>query len=126
MDFGTGRQHADFAFRVGAVFGLTGVALGAFGAHGLAGVLQANDTVAVWNTAVFYQMVHAVALLALGAAGRSRLSVCVLWAIGVIVFSGTLYALSISGVRWLGAITPVGGIALILGWIILVVRGRRV
>jgi uncharacterized membrane protein YgdD (TMEM256/DUF423 family) len=112
------------AFRLAAGLGLVGVALGAFGAHGLEAVLEANDRVDVWKTASTYQLVHAVALLALAAGGRADRWLTALWVGGVVVFSGSLYLLAITNVGWLGAITPIGGVALIVGWGLLVVRGR--
>lgn len=107
--------------RVPAVLGFLGVALGAFGAHGLKPVLEANDTVAIWQTAVLYHLIHAVA--GLWAAERSAL-VTWLWTAGVAVFSGSLYVLAVTNVRWLGAITPIGGLLFLAGWMVLAV-GRQ-
>ena len=104
------------ATRLAAVLGFTGVALGAFGAHGLKNVLSANGTAAIWQTAVLYQLVHAVA--SLWAAERKPL-VARLWAAGVLFFSGSLYALAITNIKWLGAITPVGGVLFLIGWAML-------
>jgi uncharacterized membrane protein YgdD (TMEM256/DUF423 family) len=111
-------------FRIAAALGFAGVALGAFGAHGLKRVLADLNTADVWATAVHYHLAHAVALLALAAAGRASLLVTWLWTGGILVFSGSLYLLATSGVKWLGAITPLGGLALLAGWLILLVRGR--
>lgn len=104
--------------RIAAVLGLTGVALGAFGAHGLKPLLTAHGTLDVWQTAVLYQLLHAVA--SLWASSRHP-RVVWLWTAGVAVFSGSLYILAVSGVRWLGAITPVGGVLLLAGWAVLLV-----
>ena len=104
------------ATTLAAILGFTGVALGAFGAHGLKDVLSANGTAAVWQTAVLYQLVHAVASLW---AAERRPFVARLWAAGVLFFSGSLYALAITNVKWLGAITPVGGVLFLLGWALL-------
>ncbi len=101
------------ATTLAAILGFTGVALGAFGAHGLKDVLSANGTAAVWQTAVLYQLVHAVA--SLWAAERRPL-VARLWAAGVVLFSGSLYALALTDIKWLGAITPVGGVLFLIGW----------
>lgn len=106
---------------IGALYGLLGVGLGAFGAHALRARLPA-DLLAVWKTGVEYQMYHALALLAVGMllrqAGSSGLltgaGVC--FSAGVVLFSGSLYALSLSGVRALGAITPFGGLLFLAGW----------
>lgn len=110
--------------RIAAVLGALLVALGAFGAHGLKPVLEANDTAAIWQTAVFYHAIHAVALLALALAGRASRLITTCWMGGVIVFSGSLYLLAITDMRWLGAITPIGGLALLAGWCLLVFSKR--
>ncbi|MFA7342999.1 MAG: DUF423 domain-containing protein [Terrimicrobiaceae bacterium] len=105
------------ATTLAAALGFTGVALGAFGAHGpLHDALSANGTAAIWQTAVFYQLVHAVS--SLWAAERAPF-VARLWAAGVIFFSGSLYALALTNIKWLGAITPIGGILFLVGWAML-------
>ena len=111
-----------FVILAGA-FGFLGVAAGAFGAHGLRGRLS-DEMLTIWNTAAHYQLVHAVALL--GAAwvvdrfaGRCATAAGWLFAAGIVIFSGSLYLLALTSVRWLGAITPGGGVALLLGWIML-------
>ncbi|HEX7879746.1 MAG TPA: DUF423 domain-containing protein [Candidatus Eisenbacteria bacterium] len=115
--------------RLGALSGFTAVALGAFGAHALKSRLT-PDMLAIFETGVRYQMYHALALLAVGilankpgtAAGRSGLA----FALGTLVFSGSLYLLALTGQRWLGAITPIGGLLYLAGWLNLVmVFGRR-
>lgn len=105
---------------IGAVYGVLGVALGAFGAHALRARL-APEQLAVWKTAVEYQMYHALALLLVGlllrqtASGALQLAgIC--FAAGALLFSGSLYALTLSGVRGLGAITPFGGVLFLAGW----------
>jgi uncharacterized membrane protein YgdD (TMEM256/DUF423 family) len=110
-------------FALGALSGFLGVAFGAFGAHALKGRLDA-DMLAVFEVGVRYQMYHALALLAVGWAstrwpGALLTASGWLFVAGTVVFSGSLYALSLSGVRWLGAITPVGGLALLGGWLCL-------
>ncbi|WP_165249143.1 DUF423 domain-containing protein [Paludisphaera soli] len=116
-----------FWLRIGAVWGFLAVAMGAFGAHGLKDRLEATGRLANFETAAQYHMYLALALVAVGllqAAGRSgpALSIAA-WCflIGSAVFSGTLYALSLSGLRWLGAITPVGGVLILVGWAALAV-----
>lgn len=110
---------------VGAVLALSGVALGAFGAHALAALLSENNRVATFELANRYQFYHALALLLLGVIAmlqsRAWVTIPVVFclAAGVIVFSGSLYALALTNIRWLGAVTPVGGVLLIAGWAIL-------
>lgn len=100
-----------------ALAGFAGVALGAFGAHGLEGRLDAEGK-AWWETATLYLLVHAAAALAVSLAGRPGLLAWSGWAfvIGAAVFAGTLYAMAIGGPRWLGAVTPLGGVAMLAGW----------
>ncbi|WP_202113045.1 DUF423 domain-containing protein [Paenibacillus sp. MMS18-CY102] len=105
----------------GAIHALLAVALGAFGAHGLKDVLDA-DMLDVYETGVRYQMYHALGLIAVALlAGKARnprtiLRGAMLLHIGIFIFSGSLYVLSLSGTKWLGAITPLGGVAFIVGW----------
>ena len=110
---------------IGALMGFVGVGLGAFGAHGLRGRLT-PDMLAVFETGVRYQMYHALALLAVGAMLSrvdSRAVVVAGWSFtaGILIFSGSLYALALSGVKTLGAITPIGGLAFLAGWIALAI-----
>jgi uncharacterized membrane protein YgdD (TMEM256/DUF423 family) len=107
-----------------ALYGLLGVVLGAFGAHALRARL-APEMLAVWRTAVEYQFYHALALGLVGLLLRQMPAVRLLdwaglcFALGVLVFSGSLYALTLSQVRVLGAITPIGGLLFIAGWALL-------
>ena len=110
---------------VGALMGFVGVGLGAFGAHGLKGRLPA-EMLAVFETGVRYQMYHALALLVLGALmsrleGRAVVVAGWSFTAGILIFSGSLYALALSGVTMLGAITPIGGAAFLIGWIALAI-----
>lgn len=107
-------------FALGSLLGLIGVAAGAFGAHALRNYLT-PDLLDVWETAVRYQPVHALALLATAWAatrwpGAAVRAAAWLFFAGTLVFSGSLYALSLSGLRWLGAVTPIGGLAFLAGW----------
>jgi len=104
--------------RIASLLGASGVILGAFGAHGLKAVLAANGSLEIWHTASFYHLLHAVVLLW---ANARRLAFR-LFALGILVFSGSLYALALSGLKWLGAITPLGGLLLIAGWLALLRR----
>ncbi len=101
--------------RVAALFGASGVLLGAFGAHGLKPLLVANHSLEAWHTASLYHLLHAVVLLW----AIPRRTAFRLFAGGVLIFSGSLYLLSVSGVKWLGAVTPLGGLLLIGGWLAL-------
>lgn len=108
---------------VGATLAFLGVAGGAFGTHLLEGRM-APDLLEIFDTAVEYQMYHAMALLLLGVfprdfPGRGPLWAGRLFVAGTIVFSGSLYLLAFTGVRWLGAVTPVGGVCLLAGWTVL-------
>ena len=110
-------------FAIGALSGFLGVALGAFGAHALKARLDA-DMLATFEVGVRYQMYHALALLAVGWActrwpGTAVTASGWLFVAGTVIFSGSLYALSLSGMRWLGAITPLGGLAFLAGWLCL-------
>ncbi|GAB3677361.1 DUF423 domain-containing protein [Salinisphaera aquimarina] len=113
-----------FALVAASIYGLLGVVLGAFGAHALSARLS-PEMQSIWHTAVQYQFFHVAALLAVGVLARQgmtsgALSVAgVCFTLGTLVFSGSLYLLALSGVRWLGAITPLGGVLLILGWLAL-------
>lgn len=111
------------AYATGVLVGLAGasaVILGAFGAHALRDVLDARGS-ELWHTAVSYHFWHALALAfaVMAASGRARRVAISAFAIGIVVFSGSLYALALGAPRWFGAITPLGGVAFIVGWIAL-------
>ena len=116
-------------FAVGAIAGAIGVALGAFGAHALKSRVT-EDLLNVFEIGVRYQMYHAIALLAVGWSATRWPGAWVtasgwLFAVGILVFSGSLYVMTFTGARWLGAITPIGGLCLILGWTALAVAALR-
>lgn len=116
-------------FATGAILCGLGVGLGAFGAHGLQSRLSA-EMLAVFDTGVRYHFVHALGLLAVGwAADRWPTSTVSasgwLFVAGILIFSGSLYLLALTGLRWLGAITPIGGLCLIAGWLLLAVGALR-
>ena len=116
-------------FTLGSLSGLIAVAAGAFGAHGLRARLT-PDLLAVFETAARYQMYHALALLAVAWAVTRWPTPLVSWAgwlfvAGTVIFSGSLYALALTGVRWLGAITPLGGVAFLVGWACLLLAAQR-
>lgn len=111
------------AYATGVLVGLAGasaVLLGAFGAHALRDALDARGS-ELWHTAVSYHFWHALALAiaAMVATGRARRIAIPAFAIGIVVFCGSLYALALGAPRWFGAITPLGGVAFIVGWIAL-------
>lgn len=110
------------AFRIAAIVGFLAVALGAFGAHGLKEVLLKNNTLDVWEKAAHYHLVHAVVLLFIASRNPLPFVSWLLFLFGIVIFSGSLYALAFTGVRWLGAITPVGGVCLLAGWLALAIK----
>ena len=116
-----------FPIIIGAIFAMTGVILGAFGAHALEKTLTAREMADVWKTAVSYQMWHALALILLGVLGSSiRIKTSTIFlSLGILLFSGSLYWLSLDGLRWLGPITPLGGLLMIAGWVSLIVSAMR-
>jgi len=113
-------MHKNFLL-IAAVLGFLGVAFGAFGAHGLRERLS-PEMMAVFEIGVRYQMYHVFALLAIAAAiahfGRARLLLIGGWSFvaGILIFSGSLYALALTGTGMFGAITPIGGVGFLLGW----------
>jgi uncharacterized membrane protein YgdD (TMEM256/DUF423 family) len=110
--------------RISAGLGFLAVTLGAFGAHGLKHALEQNQTAGIWEKAVFYHFIHAVMLFVL--AGRPRFVVGPWYAflVGIVLFSGSLYLLAVTGQKWLGAITPLGGLSFLAGWLWLVISPR--
>ena len=108
---------------LGALLAGIGVAAGAFGAHGLRDRLS-SEMLAIFETGVRYHLIHALALLITAWASTRWTSALItgagwLFVVGIVVFSGSLYALSLTETRWLGAITPIGGVAFVIGWILL-------
>lgn len=111
---------AQASLAIGALFGFLGVVLGAFGAHALRARLS-PEMLSVWKTANEYHFYHAIALVIVGLLARAVrmpgldfVAICFIG--GVLVFSGSLYAMALTDVRWLGAITPIGGLMFVLGW----------
>jgi uncharacterized membrane protein YgdD (TMEM256/DUF423 family) len=118
------------------LLGFTGVGLGAFGAHLLKETLAARGTASTWQTAVLYHLLHAVALLALTTLTHSTGSgltgnwanarwIGLCWSLGVILFSGSLYWLALGGPKFLGPITPLGGLLLLSGWLLVAWNGLQ-
>jgi uncharacterized membrane protein YgdD (TMEM256/DUF423 family) len=122
---------AKFWLLSAGIFGFLSVALGAFGAHSLKNILDDYGK-SIYEKAVLYQMFHTVALFAVGLLQhfQKQISFSVAgWGffVGIILFSGSLYLLAVTGIKWLGAITPIGGVAFLFGWFWLVwtlIKGR--
>jgi len=108
--------------RIAAGFCFLAVALGAFGAHALRATLETRGMTDVWNKAVFYHFIHAVALFIVASVlnGASR-GVAWLFVAGIVLFSGSLYAMALTNLRWFGAITPLGGLCFLAAWAWLVI-----
>ena len=122
---------ANLFLATGALFGASGVALGAFGAHALSSRL-ADSNLGVWDTAVTYQLIHALALLVVGLLGRQPGAGNTAFAVagwgfllGIVLFSGSLYVLAFGGPRMFGPVTPLGGVAFIVGWLALLIGALR-
>jgi uncharacterized membrane protein YgdD (TMEM256/DUF423 family) len=129
MNFGVsknnGKAMSNVLIGLGALSAFVSVGAGAFGAHALKQALTA-DMLTVYHTAVDYQFIHSIGLIMIGALQRQsprRAHVVAAWTMfaGIIIFSGSLYVLSISGIRWLGMITPIGGVGLLAAWLILAI-----
>ena len=122
-------MQARRCLRIAAVAGFTGVAFGAFGAHGLKGII-APELMAAYQTGVLYHLVHAVVMLALSAwlyvrpASWIRRSAWMM-TLGLVLFSGSLYAMALTGERALGVITPFGGVSWLIGWSFLLLAAFR-
>ncbi len=112
-------MNSHTALRITGIIGFLAVALGAFGAHGLHDVLTKNARLATWETAVLYHLTHSVVMLVIATWRPLRAAAWWLMLAGVAIFSGTLYVLALTNLKWLGAITPLGGVCLLAGWIAL-------
>ena len=116
-------MHMNQIYRLlGSILAFSAVLLGAFGAHALKETLSAYDSVQTWETAVRYQMWHALALILLSMISLTQpipkmIGPC--FAIGTLLFSGSLYGLALDGPKWLGPVTPLGGLTLMIGWLLL-------
>ncbi|MDM5210099.1 DUF423 domain-containing protein [Peribacillus sp. NJ4] len=114
---------------LGALNGFIAVALGAFGAHGLEGKIP-DKYLETWQTAVQYQMFHAVGLLVLGLLAGKISSPLINWSgclmlIGIILFSGSLFVLSVTQIKVLGAITPLGGVSFLVAWVLMIIAAYK-
>ena len=109
---------------IASVSGAVSVMLGAFGAHAFKATLEASGRLETYETAVKYQFYHTIALLLIGVLmtrleSRSLDYAAIAMIVGIIIFSGSLYILCMTGIKWLGAITPIGGVGMIVGWVLL-------
>jgi uncharacterized membrane protein YgdD (TMEM256/DUF423 family) len=105
------------AIRIAGIFGFLGVSLGAFGAHLLRDFLERLGTAQIWQTGVQYHLVQAVVLLVLAVRQPLPRVPFVLILGGTIIFSGSLYALALTNLKWFGAVTPLGGLGMLCGWL---------
>jgi uncharacterized membrane protein YgdD (TMEM256/DUF423 family) len=112
-------------FRIAAALCFLAVALGAFGAHSLRSTLETHGMLDVWNKAVLYHFIHAIALLVLALYGAVNRSAWWLLFAGILLFSGSLYMMALTNLRWLGAITPIGGLCFLAGWVCLIIAPPR-
>jgi len=111
--------------RIAGILCFLAVALGAFGAHWLRPTLEKNGMLDVWNKAVLYHFLHAIALLVLGLSGTVNRAPSWLLFAGIILFSGSLYMMALTNIRPLGAITPLGGLCFLAGWLWLAIWPNR-
>jgi len=113
------------ALRISALMGFLAVGLGAFGAHGLKDLLARNGTVSIWEKAVFYHFIHTVMLFVLAGRSPLRSGPWLSFLAGILIFSGSLYLLAITNLKWFGAITPIGGLSFLVGWLWLIIAPQR-
>jgi len=113
------------ALRVSAVLGFFAVGLGAFGAHGLKELLAQNGTSSIWEKAVFYHFIHMVMLFILARRSPLQTGPWFSFLAGILIFSGSLYLLALTNLKWLNAITPIGGLSFLVGWLWLIIAPER-
>lgn len=113
------------ALRLSAILGFLAVALGAFGAHGLKEVLSQHGTTAIWEKAVFYHFIHTMMLFVLALRRPVPSGPWLSFLAGILIFSGSLYLLAVTNLKWLGAITPIGGLSFLAGWLWLAWAARK-
>jgi uncharacterized membrane protein YgdD (TMEM256/DUF423 family) len=112
-------------FRIAAALCFLAVALGAFGAHSLRSTLETHGMLDVWNKAVLYHFIHAIALFVLAVFGAANRGAWWLFFAGIFLFSGSLYLMALTNLRWLGAVTPLGGLCFLAGWAWLVMAPTK-
>jgi uncharacterized membrane protein YgdD (TMEM256/DUF423 family) len=111
--------------RIAAALCFLAVALGAFGAHSLRSMLETHGMLDVWNKAVLYHFIHAIVLFVLAFYGTANRGAWWLLFAGIFLFSGSLYLMALTNLRWLGAVTPLGGLCFLAGWAWLVIAPSR-
>lgn len=113
--------------RIGAFAGFLCVSIGAFGAHGLEAILMENKRLSTWETGVFYHCFHSLALIVTAWTENRKVAkwLTIFWGSGILIFSGSLYILSLTNIGIFGAITPVGGILFLSGWVCLMVNANK-
>ena len=115
-------MKSSLAIRIAAIFGFLAVALGAIGAHALQHTLEANGKTDAWHTAALYHAVHSIVLLVLAQRAAVARMPFSLFGAGIVLFSGSLYALALTNVKFFAFVTPLGGLCLLGGWLALVIR----
>lgn len=108
----------------GAIFGFIGVTLGAFGAHGLENILS-QENMSRWNTAVLYNLIHAVVIVSVGLKGEKFVMPCLFFSIGILLFSFSLFIYSLTSIKLFAMITPFGGLSFLVGWIMLMIKSLK-
>jgi uncharacterized membrane protein YgdD (TMEM256/DUF423 family) len=111
--------------RIAAALCFLAVALGAFGAHALRSTIESHGMADAWNKAVLYHFMHAIALFVLALYGSANRGAWWLLFSGIFLFSGSLYTMALTNLRWLGAITPLGGLCFLAGWAWLVISPSK-
>jgi uncharacterized membrane protein YgdD (TMEM256/DUF423 family) len=112
-------------FRISAALCFLAVALGAFGAHSLKSTLELRGMLDVWNKAGLYHFIHAIALLVLALYGTVNRGAWWLLFAGILLFSGSLYLMALTNLRWLGPVTPLGGLCFLAGWAWLIIAPMK-
>ena len=111
--------------KLGGISGFLAVTLGAFGAHALKPLLEQNNATTMWQTASLYHLIHSIAMLLPWSLTDGRIRPAAFFLAGTVCFSGSLYLLSLTGMKWLGPITPLGGFLFLGGWLLIVVRSYK-
>jgi len=124
-------MNAKQIIQTAAIFGALAVGIGAFGAHGLKDILAETGRAETFETAVKYHFYHSLAIFLIGILAlvkpewKKLSTATILMIVGIVIFSGSLYILSLTGITWLGAITPFGGVAFIAGWILVFLAASK-